>query len=761
MKFILSLLCIFILPQSITAQYEITGTVLDSQQKSIPFATLRVTKQDSSFVKGSTTDSAGVFCIKIANKGDYLLYISSIGYISNKVNFSLYDKKSDLGTVILKDNNILLNEIVVKGQLFVRKEDHIQVIPDKQQVKHAGTGYDLLNNLMIPNIDVDVQTRKVTTFGGDVTLYIDGRKADYREIQNLRPKDVEHIEYYDAPTGKYATDIAAVNYVTKQYRSGGYVSLDGRQYIGYLNGDYNVAAKLVHGNTGYTLFGGYDMMDYSGQKKNSNEHFFFPDYQVERDYNTLDGKVKRNQQYGQLDILNRKEKRILSGKFTLVHNESPDNFSSGIMNYRGHYSMNQSSLIRSAASGIMPSLELYGNFRLKNKQYIETTLRGSYSRNKYDRNYKEDSYVSVNHTKEDFYEMMAGVNYGVPLRHHNSLTFQLRTFYQNTSSHYSGDLMLWQHLWNSTSLFYVEYNQSLGNKFSYQVMPGLSAMYYRLHGDKKVVQYSPRLQGRINYRLAKNQHIFSNILLANAFPNINVLNEVEQTVDFMQVKRGNPDLRNMNFFQGTLNYSLQLGKVNANVIGYYLYKNRFYYSDYQLEGGKLVNGYKDDAHSHTANAVLSLSWKVTDHLRLKADGQFTHMNYYGGVQRSINDCTGSLQASYFWRDFAFAVSGKTTSKILDMDLSYTRQPANYRISAAWSRNNWRVEAGANSPFTQHAYFKYRLDTGVYSISQRSYSRLYQQNGYVKVAYTFDFGRKTSQDWKNVSTNINSAILKAE
>ena len=761
MRFVLSLLCFFILSQSVTAQYEITGTVLDRQQKSIPFATLRVTKQDSSFVKGSTTDSTGLFCIKIANKGDYLLYISSIGYISNKVNFSLHDRKLDLGTLILKENNILLNEIEVKGQLFVRKSDHVQVIPDKQQVKHAGTGYDLLNNLMIPNIDVDVQTKKVTTFGGDVTLYIDGRKADYREIQNLRPKDVEKIEYYDAPTGKYATDIAAINYVTRQYRSGGYISLDGSQYIGYLNGDYNVATKLSHGNTAYTLFGGYEMVDYSGRKRSSDEHFFFPDYQVERDYNTLEGKVKRNQQYGQLNILNRTKKRTLSGKFTLVHNESPDNFSSGIMNYKGHYSMSQNSLTRSAASGIMPSLELYGNFRLKNKQYIETTLRGSCSKNKYDRNYKEDSYESANYTKEDFYEMMAGVNYGVPLQHHNSLTFQLRTFYQNTSSHYSGDLILWQHLWNSTSLFYVEYNQSLGNKFSYQVMPGLSAMYYRLHGDKKVVQYSPRLQGRIIYRLAKNQQLFSNILLANAFPNINVLNEAEQTVDLMQVKRGNPDLRNMTFFQGTLNYSLQMGKVNANVIGFYLYKNRLYYSDYQLEGGKLVYGYKDNACSHTANAVLSLSWKVTGHLRLKADGQFTHMNYYGGIHRSINDWTGSLQANYFWKDFAFAISGKTTSKILDMDLSYTRQPASYRISAAWSRNNWRVEAGANSPFTRHAYFKYRLDTDVYSMSQRSYSRLYQQNGYVKVAYTFNFGRKTSRDWKNVNTNINSAILKAE
>ena len=43
----------------------------------------------------------------------------------------------------------------------------------------------------------------------------------------------------------------------------------------------------------------------------------------------------------------------------------------------------------------------------------------------------------------------------------------------------------------------------------------------------------------------------------------------------------------------------------------------------------------------------------------------------------------------------------------------------------------------------------------------THSRIYQQNGYIKVAYTFDYGKKISREWKNVNTNINSAILKAE
>ena len=115
---------------------------------------------------------------------------------------------------------------------------------------------------------------------------------------------------------------------------------------------------------------------------------------------------------------------------------------------------------------------------------------------------------------------------------------------------------------------------NLVRTLNYQIMPGISAMYYRLHGNELVKQFSPRLQGRISYRLTKNQQLFATALLANSFPNINVLNNVDQVIDFMQIRRGNPDLENSMFYQTTLNYSLQLGKVNANFIGFYLYKQR-------------------------------------------------------------------------------------------------------------------------------------------------------------------------------------------
>lgn len=96
-----------------------------------------------------------------------------------------------------------LQEIVVKAPHFTIEDDHIMCIPSTQQRKHAHTGYDVLNSMMIPGVMVDRQKREVTSPFGMVSLYINGRLADAQEIQTLRAKDIQKVEYYDLPTGKF------------------------------------------------------------------------------------------------------------------------------------------------------------------------------------------------------------------------------------------------------------------------------------------------------------------------------------------------------------------------------------------------------------------------------------------------------------------------------------------------------------------------------------------------------------------------------
>ena len=62
-----------------------------------------------------------------------------------------------------------LQEIVVKAPHLAIEDDHICAYPSAQQRKHARSGYDVLNSLMIPGLMVDCQKREVTSPFGAVT----------------------------------------------------------------------------------------------------------------------------------------------------------------------------------------------------------------------------------------------------------------------------------------------------------------------------------------------------------------------------------------------------------------------------------------------------------------------------------------------------------------------------------------------------------------------------------------------------------------
>ena len=733
---------------------------ISNEKQAIPFATVRLLNAgDSTYIQGCATDSVGRYSMEVDSVGQYLLSCSRMGYETRVLPVTIEAGKESRVDVTLAESAVALDEVTVEGETFVRSKDRWLITPTSQQTKHSGTGYDLLYNLMIPGIDVDRINGKVSTPTGEATLYIDGVKSSFREVRSLRPKDVERIEYFDIPYGKYAGDMASINIITKKYAYGGYVSVDGRQMFGYLNGDYNAVAKLAHNNTSYTLFAGHTMNDYDGTRNDNREHFVFTDYEVDRRSSTLENRVKNNSQYVQLNVSNQNKKRTLLGKVSFVRSDAPDNYSRDWLEYSGGYAMSRESYKRTEQSGINPKIELYGYFNLPKKQYIEAKVSGSYSDNNYYYTYDENEYSTMTNTEESMYMLRGDLNYGIQLKHHNSLAI-LATHYHNTSlSHYRGDNPSRQHLWTGQSLLLVEYSQSFGKKLSFKFAPGLSSLVYKLHGSEAVNQFSPRVRLSLVYRPANKHQIRFNGVVGNNMPVISYLNNAEQNIDSLQVKRGNPQLETSRF--GILNaiYSGQFGRFNLQAAVNYEGGNHLTTQDFYIENNKLVKSYRSDVTVHVLTGVLSLSCKITDNLRVKLDGNYFYANMSKGFNDDLSSLSGKAQIDYYWKDFSFSLYGKSKLKETDSELIYVYHPASYGLFASWSHKGWRIEAGTENPFTKHSKWKYVVNRDIYNYTNYETSRTYQQTGYVKVAYTFDFGRKTSRDKNDVDRSINSANMK--
>ncbi|WP_302570982.1 TonB-dependent receptor [Phocaeicola coprocola] len=756
----LLIMLLALLGNSMQAQNKLYGTV-ENNGKPLPYVTVRLLETDSTFVSGVTTDTLGKYVFSNIEKGNYLVALSSIGYKPAFIQIKMSDKNLEVPLVTLETENVVLGEVVVKGSSFIRKDDHVLVIPDKQQVKHASTGYDLLYNLMIPSIEVNKRTGTVSTFGGEVSLYINGEKADYRDVQSLRPRDIENVEYYDVPTGKYANDVAAINYIVKKRQSGGYIFADGKQTIGYMAGDYNIGGKVAHGNTSYSFWGGHTMQKYKGSIVDKNETILFPDYTVYRNRETTAGNYRNNQQYMQFKVSNVNKKRNLSAQIALVRNETPSDENYGLLDYSGHYTYSTRSTDSKQEQNLSPSLRLFGNFNIGKNQTLEFTAKGSYTQNDYTRQYTENENNSLSDVKEDLYSFNFSANYNIKLQHQNSFGVDIRHYHNITSSTYAGDYSSWQHLWTGESMFMLNYSQRFGKHFTMILRPGLSWMNYKLHTEDVRRYCSLKTSSRFSYQFNKKQQL---TLAADAGvnqPDISYMNNVDQTVDFLQIKRGNPFLDDMQLYNISLLYNGVFGKLNVvGGTGYSIYTHNVS-PIYYLEGDKLIGSYRSDGNIYGLGIILNISYHVTDNLRTKLAFKYLNIQTRKNYNINLDSYSAILDINYFLKDFSINLFGKIpTEKIETTTLIVTKSPATYGASVSWSHKGWYIEAGTENPFTRHSRYREHADYGVYQYNQVQTSRIYQRTGYVKLAYTFDFGRKTSRDKNDVDRSINSAIMKA-
>jgi len=152
---------------------------------------------------------------------------------------------------------ISLDEVLVTAENISRQGDHIVILPTKNQKDHSPTGYAFLYNLMIPGLTIS-DNGAVSTMGMNTGLYINGQPADVHDIVFLRPNEVEKVELYDFPTGKFSKDNMALNFVVKHYVYGGYLHLLGEQSLGINTGNYIASASLNRNSTTYSIFGGFN-----------------------------------------------------------------------------------------------------------------------------------------------------------------------------------------------------------------------------------------------------------------------------------------------------------------------------------------------------------------------------------------------------------------------------------------------------------------------------------------------------------------------
>lgn len=202
MKRLLIAILLSSMVQGIFAQkIEIKGTIRNAtDNEAVEFVNVVLQTIDSAFVSGVSTNNNGNFIFNKIDAGDYRLVLSSIGYNTQYVTLNGVKRNTDLGDIHLEDAAVALEGVTINGSNQISRPDRKLVFPSERQMKVSTNGVNLLQELMLPRIQVNPMNNEIgISGGGELQIRINGAKADINEIKALRPADIIRIEYHDNP----------------------------------------------------------------------------------------------------------------------------------------------------------------------------------------------------------------------------------------------------------------------------------------------------------------------------------------------------------------------------------------------------------------------------------------------------------------------------------------------------------------------------------------------------------------------------------
>ena len=161
---------------------EIKGMVRDARNKEIlEFCKCGIANNGLFFCSGYDYGYEGAFFIK---KGSYILSVSSLGFKTEYISLESLSKNISLGEISLNDDAVSLDGVTVSASAQTSHADKKVVFPSDRQMKASGNGMDLLQQMMLPRVQVDLLNNEIKATGnGVVQVRINGVKVEQDEIK--------------------------------------------------------------------------------------------------------------------------------------------------------------------------------------------------------------------------------------------------------------------------------------------------------------------------------------------------------------------------------------------------------------------------------------------------------------------------------------------------------------------------------------------------------------------------------------------------
>jgi hypothetical protein len=745
---------------------ELKGVIRDAgNSEAMAFVNVVLQTPDSAFVAGTTTDDDGKFVIPDVKPGDYRLAVSYVGYVTQYIALEGLRANVTLPEILMEEETFALDAVTVTASAVTNRIDRKLIFPTEQQVQVSSNGVDLLQQLMLPRILINAMTREVSMPGsGEVQLRVNGVKAEANDVAALLPKDIIRVEYHDNPGLRYGNAATVIDFIVRRPETGGNLGVD--IYNAFKLKKYGrngVNAKVSHGKSEFSMNYLMQLRNFDEMWRDNEETFHFADGSTLLRRETGEpGHVQYLDHYLNMAYSFLNDRRMFNATFRYYLANSPH------WDYVGklHNMENPGDYVQMFDGEkrriSRPALDLYYQENLKNDQTLVVNLVGTYNYTDNNRVYTESRdgmlLTGINNSVagnkyswigEGIYEKRLGDNrLSAGLRH-------TQAYADNTYGNGHGYTAEMQ---QGETFLYGEWKGRV-RKLDYTLGAGVTRSSFRQEAegvDYSTYTFNPRvalflpLPGNSSIRLTGN--------IRNGTPSLSELSAVEQSIDSLQIQRGNPGLQPCVNYESVLSYEWKKSLFSANLEGRYNYRPSAIMEEKFWENNKIVQTWDNQKSWQHASAILHLRvGPVKDIATLALHGGVNHFVSNGNNYRHV--CTepyftASLNVNY--RNFRFYYEWQPAPWSQFYGETLQRGEVLQIVSLGYKYRDMNFGVQTFNPF----FNDYRMDTENKS-AYASYKRSMYVNDFPRLfVFTFswniNFGRTFQSGQKRLNNSDDDA-----
>lgn len=739
----------------------IKGKVKDAgDNQPVVAANVSLLTRDSVLVGGVATDNMGEFRLRKISGGNYLISVTYLGYKPSVLKLEGVTASVDLREIWLESESVELEEVAVEASAMVRKIDRELLFPSREQADKSTNGLDLTRRLALPRIMVDMESKSIGMANGNVQLRINGVQATSRDVLAIPPADIRRVEYHDNPGLRYGEGVDIVlDYITVRRSYGGNFGVDLYHRLNTFLMSDNLYGKYNRGKSEFSLSSYANGHRYTEFWKDITETFHSPDGDLVRKQKGIPSRdyemywtTTANYNYADGDTY------FLNAKFNMFWYDYPHNYGKSLL------SNNQNDDVTSLTDNNKqlnkrPSLDIYFFHQLPHKQSLILNVVGTYSGTDNEHLYRETSNDEVltdisTYIKGKRYSVIGEGIYEKELSS-GRLSGGMKHTQAYTNNNYTGSGNYTTRMVEAESYLYAQY---IGKwkAFVYNIGVGISRNYVSQENVDSYNRWYFRPTVNLSYNINKALSLRYRYTFRNQNPSLAQLSNVEQWIDSLQIRQGNPALKPYFYHFNALDFHVNTPKVKTGLTLSHHYSPKAVMEETRFDATRhlFVRTYDNQKSFQRLSTETYLNYSpFGDYLMINASGGINHFISEGNdYSHTYTDLYYMLSLNSDVKNFTFGLNlykrafsfwGETCSQAD----RYSTLRVGYRIG--------KVQLGASfSTLFNSTTALYRSRN--YSkiapyISDMRFGDLYPAFN-LNFSYRLDFGRK----YQSTNRKVNNA-----